>query len=99
MVFLIYVKKSELAHLGEGVAFPWIFLVWRPDICVIMWICRFSQKRSSRVKMNLYNVYMGGLNPANGFAISPPLYMLWEFIFGRLLLFRRNRKKDTIRIY
>ena len=24
MVFLLYVKKSELAHLGEGMAFPWI---------------------------------------------------------------------------
>ena len=24
MVFLLYEKKPELAHLGEGVAFPWI---------------------------------------------------------------------------
>ena len=26
MVYLLYVKKSELAHLGEGMAFPWILL-------------------------------------------------------------------------
>ena len=92
MSLLLYIpKKADLDHLGEGVAFPRIFSHLLKNTGNIACNERFYRKKSSRLKINLYNVYRGGLNPTSFVGFSPPAYTLYKFVFGRLLLICENR--------
>merc|ERR1711872_712231 len=70
-----YRQKSRIEPTWvKGWRFRGYFLDCGLDARVNVWIARFSKKRSSRPKMNLYNVYRGGLIPTYKVGISPPPY-------------------------